>query len=222
MRPGRRPWWYRPVGNLFDQFLGAAETDPVLAEWFLRRFSLLDSLYMVPAAGARCPRHSAQHAVVARRAPPSPRPPPGHPIGGAALTLRRSSASLRSASSPRGWGCPHCLVSRRGSQAHGGPEYLGRFMGDQPDGPVVGSHPGGGAPGELQQPGLSAHRRRTLSAQQDLGTLSRGATARRLRGRVGRHRGSASMRQTRRWGCHRSARVHPGASAGAVETRWWG
>ena len=27
---------------------GAAETDPVLAEWFLRRFSLLDSLYMVP------------------------------------------------------------------------------------------------------------------------------------------------------------------------------
>lgn len=45
---GRGPWWYRPVGSLFDQFLGAAETDPVLAEWFLRRFSLLDSLYMVP------------------------------------------------------------------------------------------------------------------------------------------------------------------------------
>jgi 2-polyprenyl-6-methoxyphenol hydroxylase-like FAD-dependent oxidoreductase len=45
---GPAPWWYRPVGNLFDQFLGAAETDPVLAEWFLRRFSLLDSLYMVP------------------------------------------------------------------------------------------------------------------------------------------------------------------------------
>ena len=43
------PWWYRPVGGLFDQFLGAAETDPVLAEWFLRRFSLLDSLYMVPS-----------------------------------------------------------------------------------------------------------------------------------------------------------------------------
>jgi 2-polyprenyl-6-methoxyphenol hydroxylase-like FAD-dependent oxidoreductase len=42
-------WWYRPVGGLFDQFLGAAETDPVLAEWFLRRFSLLDSLYMVPS-----------------------------------------------------------------------------------------------------------------------------------------------------------------------------
>ncbi len=45
---GHPPWWYGPVGNLFDQFLGAAETDPVLAEWFLRRFSLLDSLYMVP------------------------------------------------------------------------------------------------------------------------------------------------------------------------------
>src|SRR6478752_2740952 len=47
---GPMPWWYKPVGELFDQFLGAAETDPVLAEWFLRRFSLLDSLYMVPSA----------------------------------------------------------------------------------------------------------------------------------------------------------------------------
>jgi 2-polyprenyl-6-methoxyphenol hydroxylase-like FAD-dependent oxidoreductase len=46
---GRAPWWYHPVGGLFDQFLGAAETDPVLAEWFLRRFSLLDSLWMVPS-----------------------------------------------------------------------------------------------------------------------------------------------------------------------------
>ena len=46
---GDARWWYRPVGGLFDQFLGAAETDPVLAEWFLRRFSLLDSLYMVPS-----------------------------------------------------------------------------------------------------------------------------------------------------------------------------
>ncbi|MBV8860923.1 MAG: oxidoreductase [Mycobacterium sp.] len=45
---GSAPRWYRPVGSLFDQFLGAAETDPVLAEWFLRRFSLLDSLYMIP------------------------------------------------------------------------------------------------------------------------------------------------------------------------------
>jgi 2-polyprenyl-6-methoxyphenol hydroxylase-like FAD-dependent oxidoreductase len=47
---GPAPWWYRPVGALFDQFLGAAESDPVLAEWFLRRFSLLDNLYMVPSA----------------------------------------------------------------------------------------------------------------------------------------------------------------------------
>ncbi|MCV7197625.1 FAD-dependent oxidoreductase [Mycobacterium angelicum] len=44
------PRWWRAAGSLFDQFLGAAETDPVLAEWFLRRFSLLDSLYMVPPA----------------------------------------------------------------------------------------------------------------------------------------------------------------------------
>ncbi|MCV7422011.1 oxidoreductase [Mycobacterium yunnanensis] len=44
------PWWYLTVGNLFEQFLGAAETDPDLAEWFLRRFSLLDSLYMIPDA----------------------------------------------------------------------------------------------------------------------------------------------------------------------------
>lgn len=44
------PRWWRSAGALFDQFLGAAETDPVLAEWFLRRFSLLDSLYMVPPA----------------------------------------------------------------------------------------------------------------------------------------------------------------------------
>jgi 2-polyprenyl-6-methoxyphenol hydroxylase-like FAD-dependent oxidoreductase len=42
------PWWWRPSGALFDQFLGAAESESVLAEWFLRRFSLLDSLYMVP------------------------------------------------------------------------------------------------------------------------------------------------------------------------------
>jgi 2-polyprenyl-6-methoxyphenol hydroxylase-like FAD-dependent oxidoreductase len=46
---GPAPRWYGWVGGLFDQFLGAAETDPVLAEWFLRRFSLLDSLYMVPS-----------------------------------------------------------------------------------------------------------------------------------------------------------------------------
>ena len=64
---GRCRWWYKPVGKLFDQFLGAAETDPVLAEWFLRRFSLLDSLYMVPSARLVGPHHPAQHAAVAGR-----------------------------------------------------------------------------------------------------------------------------------------------------------
>ena len=59
---GETQWWYRPVGDLFDQFLGAAETDPVLAEWFLRRFSLLDSLWMVPSASliGRTIRHNAR------------------------------------------------------------------------------------------------------------------------------------------------------------------
>lgn len=46
---GDRPWWYRPMYGLFDQFLAAAEADPVLAEWFLRRTSLLDSLYLAPS-----------------------------------------------------------------------------------------------------------------------------------------------------------------------------
>jgi 2-polyprenyl-6-methoxyphenol hydroxylase-like FAD-dependent oxidoreductase len=66
---GPTPWWYRPIGNLFDQFLGAAETDPVLAEWFLRRFSLLDSLYMVPSTAlvVRTIRHNMRCWVVERR-----------------------------------------------------------------------------------------------------------------------------------------------------------
>jgi 2-polyprenyl-6-methoxyphenol hydroxylase-like FAD-dependent oxidoreductase len=66
---GSGPWWYRPVGALFDQFLGAAETDPVLAEWFLRRFSLLDSLYMVPSAAlvARTIRHNMRLWLAERR-----------------------------------------------------------------------------------------------------------------------------------------------------------
>jgi hypothetical protein len=57
---GPMPRWYKPVGALFDQFLGAAETDPVLAEWFLRRLSLLDSLYLVPPASivGRTVRHN--------------------------------------------------------------------------------------------------------------------------------------------------------------------
>lgn len=68
---GPTPWWYRPVGALFDQFLGAAETDPVLAEWFLRRFSLLDSLYMVPSARlvGRAVRHNMTAWARSRRSP---------------------------------------------------------------------------------------------------------------------------------------------------------
>lgn len=67
---GPTPWWYPPVGGLFDQFLGAAETDPVLAEWFLRRFSLLDSLYMVPSARlvGRTVRHNMRLWLAERRA----------------------------------------------------------------------------------------------------------------------------------------------------------
>lgn len=66
---GAMPWWYRPVGELFDQFLGAAETDPVLAEWFLRRFSLLDSLYMVPSMAlvARTIKHNMGLFIAQRR-----------------------------------------------------------------------------------------------------------------------------------------------------------
>jgi 2-polyprenyl-6-methoxyphenol hydroxylase-like FAD-dependent oxidoreductase len=66
---GPTPWWYRPVGNLFDQFLGAAETDPVLAEWFLRRFSLLDSLYMIPSARlvGRTVRHNLRLWLAEKR-----------------------------------------------------------------------------------------------------------------------------------------------------------
>ncbi len=75
---GPMPWWYRPVGGLFDQFLGAAETDPVLAEWFLRRFSLLDSIYMVPSMKlvGRTIRHNMRllltERLAARRREPVP------------------------------------------------------------------------------------------------------------------------------------------------------
>jgi 2-polyprenyl-6-methoxyphenol hydroxylase-like FAD-dependent oxidoreductase len=67
---GPMPWWYRPVGGLFDQFLGASETDPLLAEWFLRRFSLLDSLYMVPSMKlvGRTIRHNMALFMAERRA----------------------------------------------------------------------------------------------------------------------------------------------------------
>ncbi|WP_319456276.1 MULTISPECIES: oxidoreductase [unclassified Mycobacterium] len=66
---GDAKWWYKPVGSLFDQFLGAAETDTVLAEWFLRRFSLLDSLYMVPSARlvGRTIRHNMRLLLAEKR-----------------------------------------------------------------------------------------------------------------------------------------------------------
>ncbi len=66
---GPMPRWYPWVGELFDQFLGAAETEPVLAEWFLRRFSLLDSLYMIPSAGivGRTVRHNMRCWSAERR-----------------------------------------------------------------------------------------------------------------------------------------------------------
>jgi 2-polyprenyl-6-methoxyphenol hydroxylase-like FAD-dependent oxidoreductase len=73
---GTAPRWYRPVGNLFDQFLGAAETEPVLAEWFLRRFSLLDSLYMVPSLRlvGRTVRHNMRCWWAGRSGRPAPNP----------------------------------------------------------------------------------------------------------------------------------------------------
>jgi 2-polyprenyl-6-methoxyphenol hydroxylase-like FAD-dependent oxidoreductase len=68
---GPMPRWYRPVGGLFEQFLGAAETEPVLAEWFLRRFSLLDSLYMIPSARivGRTVRHNIRCWLAEHRPP---------------------------------------------------------------------------------------------------------------------------------------------------------
>lgn len=68
---GPMPRWYRPVGALYDQFLGAAETNPVLAEWFLRRISLLDSLYTVPSAPiiGRAVAHNMRLWLRERRSP---------------------------------------------------------------------------------------------------------------------------------------------------------
>ena len=76
-RTGESKWWYKPVGGLFDQFLGAAETDPVLAEWFLRRFSLLDSLYMVPSPRlvGRTIRHNMELWLAEKRAARTARRP---------------------------------------------------------------------------------------------------------------------------------------------------
>lgn len=67
---GRQRWWHRPTGLLFGHLLGAAQTDPVLAEWFLRRFSLLDHLHLVPPPTlvARTVRHNLRHWLAERRA----------------------------------------------------------------------------------------------------------------------------------------------------------
>src|SRR5262249_36350297 len=58
--------------------LGAGEPDPVLAEWFLRRFSLLDSLYMVPSARlvGRTIRHNMRLWLAERRGRPAAAPAP--------------------------------------------------------------------------------------------------------------------------------------------------
>ena len=57
------------VFGLFDQFLGAAETDPVLAEWFLRRTSMLDSLWLTPPPRivGRAIRHNIKAWLAERR-----------------------------------------------------------------------------------------------------------------------------------------------------------
>lgn len=66
---GDRPWWYRPAYELFKQFVAAAETDPVLAEWFLSRTSLLDSLYLVPTPRliGRAVRNNVRQWLAGRR-----------------------------------------------------------------------------------------------------------------------------------------------------------
>lgn len=66
---GEYPRWYTPMFSLFDQFLGAAESDPVLAEWFLRRTSLLDSLYLAPSPRlvGRAVRHNVRAWLADRR-----------------------------------------------------------------------------------------------------------------------------------------------------------
>lgn len=67
---GPRQWWYRPAYQLMDQFLGAAESESTLAEWFLRRTSLLDSLWVVPPPWliGRTIRHNSGAWLAERRA----------------------------------------------------------------------------------------------------------------------------------------------------------
>lgn len=67
---GARLWWYQPAYQLIDQFLGAAESDGPLTEWFLRRTSMLDSLYVIPPPRmiARTVRLNAGAWLAERRA----------------------------------------------------------------------------------------------------------------------------------------------------------
>jgi 2-polyprenyl-6-methoxyphenol hydroxylase-like FAD-dependent oxidoreductase len=69
---GDKAFWYSPLFGLFDQFLGAAETDPVLAEWFLRRTSMLDSLWLTPPPRivGRAIRHNVKAWLAERRRRP--------------------------------------------------------------------------------------------------------------------------------------------------------
>ena len=66
---GPQPWWYLPSYRLMDQFLGAAASDGVLTEWFLRRTSMLDSLWVVPPPRvlARAIRHNTGAWLAERR-----------------------------------------------------------------------------------------------------------------------------------------------------------
>lgn len=69
---GDKAFWYGTLFGFFDQFLGAAETDPVLAEWFLRRTSMLDSLWLTPPP--RIVGRAIRHNIKAWLAEHRPRP----------------------------------------------------------------------------------------------------------------------------------------------------
>ena len=152
---GRRRGGTRPVGSLFDQFLGAAETDPVLAEWFLRRFSLLDSLYMVPSPRlvGRTIRHNMRLWLAERRQ---------------ARRERRGALAPRLITDPRWPG--------RSSSARARPAGWDRRR----------------RPPRRQRPGRASAPRTCRAPPSNprctAGSADRrGATARRPRGRVGRH-----------------------------------
>ena len=89
---GPRPWWYRPSYQLMDQFLGAAESDATLTEWFLRRTSLLDGLWVVPSPRlvARTVRHNTTAWLAERRGPRT------HPVPAADYATSSTSTSSSS------------------------------------------------------------------------------------------------------------------------------